>query len=210
MTVALNALITAYHHPHQAVLDHHNHQLPVFGYLTENVPVELLLAADIFPVKIRGGRTADLASMHLQSFSCSYVRSVMHMAMNGEYDYLDGLISSKTCDAALHLFQIWEDLSPLKFSRLLSLPGNCDADAAAYFRKELSLLKTALEKFRNRSISDEKLSRAITLFNDIRKVIDQLWQRRVPYSFHRRSCPSLEGQPGSSADSRAGSADYPA
>ncbi|MFC1822906.1 2-hydroxyacyl-CoA dehydratase subunit D [Thermodesulfobacteriota bacterium] len=178
MESAIKTLITAYDEPHQAALEFRKADRPIFGYITEHVPIELIHAAGILPLRIQGGNTADLADLHLQAFSCSYARSAIHMAMNGSYDYLNGLISSKTCDVALSLFQIWEDCRPLQFKWLLSLPGNCDADAIAYFRDELVELKTAVEEYRQLEISEEGLLQAIELYNDIRQVVNQLWVKR--------------------------------
>jgi len=174
----LKTLISAYDEPHQAALDYRKDDRPIFGYITEHVPIELIHAAGILPLRIQGGNTADLADLHLQSFSCSYARSAIHMAMDGSYDYLNGLISSKTCDVALSLFQIWEDCRPLEFKWLLSLPGNCDEDAVAYFRDELSELKSAIEGYRQSEISEQRLLQSIELYNDIRHVVKQLWAKR--------------------------------
>ncbi|MFC1823472.1 2-hydroxyacyl-CoA dehydratase subunit D [Thermodesulfobacteriota bacterium] len=178
MESTIKTLFAAYDEPHQAAKDHDNNEFPIFGYITEHVPLELIHAADIRSLRIQGGSNTDLADLHLQSFSCSYARSAVHMAMNGDYDYLDGLISSKTCDVALSLFQIWEDCRPLSFSLLLSLPGNCDEDAVHYFRDELLHLKNALEEYRQQKISEDKIFDAIRLYNDVREVVNQLWKKR--------------------------------
>lgn len=174
----LEILTAAYHNPHQAVQRYKNEGWPVFGYLTEHVPLELLYAADILPVRIQGGKISDLASGHLQNFACSYCRTAAHQAMKGDYDYLDGLLSSKTCDVSLHLFQVWTYCKTLNFSWLVSLPGNSDEEAISYFREELSSLKAALEVYRNIKISDQRLEKAAMLYNEYRDMASKLWQKR--------------------------------
>ena len=174
----LEIVAAAYHNHHQAVQRYKNEGWPIFGYLTEHVPLELLYAADILPIRIQGGKDSALASEHLQNFACSYCRTAVHEAMTGEYDYLDGLLSSKTCDVALHLFQVWSFCRALKFTWLLSLPGNNDEEAIAYFREELFTLKEALESFRGEKISDQKLKKATLLYNEIRNIVGQLWQKK--------------------------------
>jgi len=169
---ALQILIAAYQNPHKTFEKKNS---PVFGYLSEHVPVELIYAADIIPVRIQGGSSADLAPGHLQGFSCSYARSAIHQAINGDYDYLDGLLSSKTCDVNLALFEIWGLNCCLDFTWLVSLPANSDDDAIVYLREELSDLRSALEKYRNIKIPDEKILESLSLYNEIRKSVQQLW-----------------------------------
>jgi len=174
----LEILTAAYHNPHQAVQRYKNEEWPVFGYLTEHVPLELLYAADILPVRIQGGKISDLGSEHLQNFACSYCRTAAHQAMKGDYDYLDGLLSSKTCDVSLHLFQVWTFCKTLNFSWFVSLPGNSDEEAISYFREELSSLRAALEAYRNVKISDQKLEKAAMLYNEYRDKVSQLWWKK--------------------------------
>ncbi|MFH1350965.1 MAG: 2-hydroxyacyl-CoA dehydratase family protein [Pseudomonadota bacterium] len=172
---AMEILSAACNNPH---LIGEKHNRPIFGYLTMHVPVELIYAADILPVRIQGGRTADLASNHLQSFTCSYARAAIHQALRGDYDYLDGVIAAKTCDVVLGLYHSWSTCRPLKFSWLISLPGNSDREAITYFHEELAALKTAIETYRGIEISDQRLLDAISLYNQIRDLLSQLWAKR--------------------------------
>jgi len=174
----LQILLSAYHNPHKAAQEYREKEWPIFAYLTQNVPVELLHAADILPVRIQGGKIADLAPGHLQTFSCSYCRSAIHQAMNGEYDYLDGLLSAKTCDVALSLFQIWTLNRSFDFTWLVSLPGKSDEEAINYFREELLHLRIALEAYRNTRVTDQKLEASISLYNELRGLVSQLWRKR--------------------------------
>jgi len=175
---ALDKLIAAYKNPHLINTENRTAGLRIFGYMTENIPVELLYAAGILPVRIQSGNNADLAALHVQAFSCSYSRATIHQAMNGDYDYLDGIISSKTCDVMMCMFQIWGYAHPPNFRWLLSLPGNCNADAISYFKEELLHLKSALEKHCNTDISDEKIDKAISLYNRIRHTVNRLWTKK--------------------------------
>ncbi len=178
MSKSLQTLLEAYHNPHLVQQEVDQENRPIFGYLTGHVPVEILHAAGACPVRIQGGTNVDLAALHMQSFSCSYARGVIHQAEQGEYDYLEGLVSAKTCDVGLSLFQIWTDFNPLKFDYLLSLPGNCDEDALIYFQNELFRFKSYLEEYRKAEIPDAKISETIALYNAIRENIEELWNQR--------------------------------
>lgn len=82
MKSALKALTAAYEDPHQAVLEHCVDRSPAFGHLTEHVPLELLHAAGIFPVRIQSGDAAGMASGHLQTFSCFTNSAVRGMTIS--------------------------------------------------------------------------------------------------------------------------------
>jgi len=177
MTSALKTLLAAYENPHEAVLEHCGDSSPVFGHLTENVPLELLHAAGVLPVRIQSGDAAGMASGHLQTFSCSFCRAAIHQEVSGDYHYLSGLVSSKTCDTAMTLFQLWTDRRPMEFSWLLSLPGNNDEGAVDYFARELRDLKSALEAHRDREITEKDITEAIALYNAMRNTVDRIWER---------------------------------
>ncbi|MBW1828036.1 MAG: 2-hydroxyacyl-CoA dehydratase [Deltaproteobacteria bacterium] len=175
---ALEALRHAYNNPGEIKNQPGYGDWPVFGCMTDHVPVELIYAADILPVRLQSGHIASNASQHLQSFVCSYAKVTTHRAMSGEYGFLDGVLGAKTCNVATSIFQLWNYEWPLKFSWLISLPGNCDSDAAEYFEKELLGIKSALEGFRNTTISYNKLSESISLYNEIRAVAANLWVKK--------------------------------
>ncbi len=178
MSKSIETLLEAYDNPHFIAQKLGLETMPIFGCLTEHVPVEILHAAGICPVRIQGGTKVDLAALHMQSFSCSYARGAIHQAEQGDYDYLEGLVSAKTCDVGLSLFQIWTDSKPFKFDYLLSLPGNCDQDALAYFQDELSRFRSHLEAYQGKKISNDKISESIHLYNATRETIEELWSRR--------------------------------
>ena len=139
--------------------------------------MELLHAAVVWPVRIQSGKVAGMASGHLQTFTCSFCRAALHQEVSGDYHYLSGLVSARTCDTALSLFQLWTDRRPMEFSWLLSLPGNKDEGAIDYFTGELLALKRALEGYRDREIGEDDITEAIGLYNGIRGMVDRIWER---------------------------------
>ena len=73
---------------------------PVVGYFCHYVPREIILAAGALPLRLRGAGSTDssLGDAYLSSRLCTYVRHVMSIALDGHYDFLDGEISSNSCD----------------------------------------------------------------------------------------------------------------
>ena len=65
-TSALEALHNAYNNPGTVKNLPGYEDWPVFGCMTDHVPVELIYAADILPVRLQSGNIALNASQHLQ------------------------------------------------------------------------------------------------------------------------------------------------
>ena len=60
----------------------------VFGYFCNYTPEEIVHAAGILPVRVRGSsENVDQADAHLPSFCCSYMRSALDQALKGRYGY---------------------------------------------------------------------------------------------------------------------------
>jgi benzoyl-CoA reductase/2-hydroxyglutaryl-CoA dehydratase subunit BcrC/BadD/HgdB len=65
----------------------------------------------------------------------------------------------------------------MEFSWLLSLPGNSDEGAVDYFTRELLGLKSALEAYRDKEITEGDLTEAVMLYNAMRETVEQIWVR---------------------------------
>lgn len=177
-TPPLETLCLAYKNPDEINNQKAYSGWPIFGCLTEHIPVELIYAAEIIPVRLQRGMEAPIASHYLQPFVCAYSKVTISKAMSGEYEYLDGLLAAKTCSVAVSLFQIWNYQKPLKFSKLISLPGKHDEEAIDYFVKELIDLQTDFENFKGIKITEGRISESIELYNQLRKVANSLWIER--------------------------------
>jgi benzoyl-CoA reductase/2-hydroxyglutaryl-CoA dehydratase subunit BcrC/BadD/HgdB len=149
----------------------------VFGTLCSYVPVEILHAFDILPVRLWGEDTNnERANELLPTFICPPARNIMAMGLAGYYDFLDGLIHSYTCDSTCGLFNIWcRNLKPA-FSFLLSPPYMNTDEAVVYCRAEFTALITALEDFTGKQFSAARLQESINLYDAARERIGAIYQ----------------------------------
>jgi benzoyl-CoA reductase/2-hydroxyglutaryl-CoA dehydratase subunit BcrC/BadD/HgdB len=150
---------------------------PVFGTLCSYVPVEILHAFDILPVRLWGDeKIPERADTLLPTFICPPARNIMAMGLAGRYDFLDGVVHSYTCDTTCGLFNIWcRNLKPA-FSFLLSPPYMKTEEAVAYCRAEFTALVAALEDFTGRRFSAEKLRKSIDLYDAARERIGAVYR----------------------------------
>ena len=68
----------------------------VVGFFCSHAPEELLWAAGILPVRMRGTGSDDMsyADQYLGSFNCSFVRHTLDRMLRGDLAFLDGLLIS--------------------------------------------------------------------------------------------------------------------
>lgn len=149
----------------------------VIGFLLTDVPEELIHAAGFFPFGICGGSVRmDRAEVHLQSWSCSYVRNSLALALNGKLDFLDGLIVPLTCDSIRMVSGIWKHNRPLPYMGNYRLPMQVERlSAKKYLLGELERIKRGLGDYRGKDISEEELIRSIRLYNSNRNLLRKLF-----------------------------------
>ncbi|MGI6328627.1 MAG: 2-hydroxyacyl-CoA dehydratase subunit D [Dethiobacteria bacterium] len=147
------------------------------GFLLTEVPEELIHAAGFFPFGICGGRARmEQAEAHLQSWACSYVRKGLALALNGELDFLDGVIVPLTCDSTRLLPGIWKHNTPLPYMDSYRLPRQVERPSAKkYLLGELERITRNLGAYRGKEITDEELKHSIQLYNSNRGLLRKLY-----------------------------------
>ncbi|RPJ12907.1 MAG: 2-hydroxyacyl-CoA dehydratase [Desulfobacteraceae bacterium] len=152
---------------------------PVIGTLCSYAPVEILNSFDIIPLRIWGeSENLHKADALLQTFICPPVRHLMALGLEGHYNFLDGIVHCYTCDATCGLFNIWvRNLKP-GFSHLISLPYMDINEALSYTIAEFGILIGKLESFTRKKFSPESLKRSITLYNEVRSLMREVYYLR--------------------------------
>ncbi len=101
------------------------------------------------------------------------------MAIDGGYDFLDGVIFVNSCDAMRRLHDVWKRYVPTKFIHILDIPMGNLTLGANYLKEEFIKLKIALEKHASIVIKDEDIRNAIEVFNESRLIYNQLNSLRI-------------------------------
>ena len=79
----------------------------IFGYFCTYTPIEVVDACGWIPVRISGGPgPLEKTYSRVPDFICPYMKRSLEKALNGEYDYLSGIIDGYTCDAACGIANI--------------------------------------------------------------------------------------------------------
>jgi len=153
----------------------------ILGYFCTNTPEEIIHAAGFLPVRILSSPTTiSLAGKHLQSYSCSLVQSSLEAALRGDLNFLDGTVFPHTCDSIQRLSDIWSENLRFSFHWDVVLPVKLHTDSArTYMIQELNRFRKGLEEFTGHPITDGDLKRSISLFNQNRSLLRQLYRRRM-------------------------------
>ncbi len=152
------------------------------GVICCHVPVEILHALDIMPVRLRatGCVESPNADTWMSTFSCSFARGMLEYWMNGTYE-LDGLITSDGCMMTARAYDNAEylDESKSKYYREVGAPrmykGELERD---YYLAELDDMIKGLEEFTGNKLTDEKLKASIAKYNEVRGLIRQVYELR--------------------------------
>ncbi|MBN2168034.1 MAG: 2-hydroxyacyl-CoA dehydratase [Actinobacteria bacterium] len=157
----------------------------VLGYFCSYVPEELIYAAGVLPVRILGDNKQRAAwGGHLQNYCCSLSRSVLDMALTGEFDFIDGFVFGHTCDTMQRLSDIWRINTGFQFHADLVSPVRLDGEAAfKYLHEEIALFRSKLE-CRFGQVADERIVESIDIYQENRTLLRKLYELK-------RRCPGI-------------------
>lgn len=151
---------------------------PVFGFFCTYTPEEIIHAAGGIPFRIIGQKKSVVCSdAHLQSYSCSLVRTGLDMALTGQLDFIEGAVFPHTCDSIQRLSDIWRINTDYRFHGDIVLPVKLDTESArTYLIEELTSFVKKIETYTGRQIDDASLVEAIRLYNRMRSNLARLYE----------------------------------
>jgi benzoyl-CoA reductase/2-hydroxyglutaryl-CoA dehydratase subunit BcrC/BadD/HgdB len=153
----------------------------VIGVFCSYVPEEIISAAGLVPFRMRavGSTKTTLGDTWFSSFNCSYTRHVFDLALEGKFRFLDGVILINACDHIRRMYDNWRAaLDHPSLIHLLAVPRKKAQGAAAWYREEIGLLKSALEDHFQITITADAIRQAIGVNNRIRRLLAGLYAAR--------------------------------
>jgi benzoyl-CoA reductase subunit C len=177
-----------YDHPHDAAKEWKTHNDGfVVGYLGLDVPVELIIAAGMLPVRIRSdGPEYDEHALGLvEGESNPGLLSLISRLIDGTYDYLDALA---ICSRPPHYGEVFGLLRELKhndprmFAPRIALADIHHADRIStrqFNRDSVRQFRKTLERWSGKAISEARLSDAVSLVNKNRRLLSKVSNLRT-------------------------------
>jgi benzoyl-CoA reductase/2-hydroxyglutaryl-CoA dehydratase subunit BcrC/BadD/HgdB len=143
-------------------------------------PLELIYAAGFLPYRIIGhSEPPQNADSYIHPNFCQFVKSTIDVAIDGGYDFLDGVVFVNSCDAMRRLHDVWKRFIPTKFIHILDIPMGTLSLGANYLKEEFNKLKIALETHASITITDSDIKNAINVFKESRLIYNQLNSLRI-------------------------------
>jgi benzoyl-CoA reductase/2-hydroxyglutaryl-CoA dehydratase subunit BcrC/BadD/HgdB len=138
----------------------------------------------MLPFRIRGTTCKDtvLADAILSRFNCSFVKATLNLVLDNKYNFLDGLVSSNSCDHTRRMIDVWKGKQIISkdFPHFfLSIPHIITEPGLAWLKTQITSFKGALEKIFNTALTDENLRKSIALFNENRQLLKEIFQLRM-------------------------------
>jgi benzoyl-CoA reductase subunit C len=161
----------------------------LIGYFCCFVPDEIITAFDMVPYRIQGSQSEpiDQADAYLEPMACPFARSCFNLALKGEYDFLDGFVAPHSCDTIERMYHIWRRCKPTPFTHLINVPHMMGPGSEEFYRHELEYFIKRLEMWSGKTLDQEKLKKAVRLYNERRAVLREL------YSLRRSDPPLVSG-----------------
>lgn len=157
------------------------------GVICCHIPVEILHAMDIMPVRMRatGITESPDGDTWMSTFSCSYARGILQHWMDGVYSDLDGMVTTDGCMMSWRAYDNSKHLDGLnktgKFFFQIGAPrlyGSYKDLGHEYYMDELKDLIAALEGAFGKKLTDENLKASIAKYNEARELVQKVYDLR--------------------------------
>ncbi len=173
------------------ILEHRAQGKKVFGWLCTYVPEEVIMAAGALPIRITGyNQEMELedGNAYLYINNCSFSKSCLQLGLRQEYDFLDGVVGGSTCDGARRLFDLWRYYLKPPFFQVLTVPRKTTESAHDLYLNQVQDFSKHLEEFTGVKITDQALIQAVSIMNESRSLLKEL------YALRARTEPLISGQ----------------
>ncbi|KEI74402.1 2-hydroxyacyl-CoA dehydratase [Clostridium botulinum] len=162
-------------HPKKYIMKHMEKTgQKAIGCMPLYTPEELVLAAGMFPVGVWGSNTElSKAKTYFPAFICSILQTTLENALNGEYDMLSGMMIPNYCDSLKCMGQNFKlTVENIDFIPV-TVPQNRKMEAGKEFLKsQYKMNIEQLEKISGNKITDESLEKAIEVYDEHRKIMN--------------------------------------
>jgi bcr-type benzoyl-CoA reductase subunit C len=153
---------------------------PQMGWVCTYTPLELIYAAGFLPYRIVGhSDPIENADSYIHPNYCQFVKSTIDVAIEGGYDFLEGVIFVNSCDAMRRLHDVWKRYIPSKFTYILDIPMGQSSLGIKYIREEFEKLKYALEKYTSNEITNGMIKHSIETFMESRSLFHKINSLRL-------------------------------
>ncbi len=152
----------------------------IVGFMHATVPEEMLYAAGIFPYRLCGTQTEDVAkALYWRPGNYDrFCNHVLQAILEGQLDFLDGVVIPHHDDDTSRMWDVLDHIKFKPFNYFLYVPMKHDDLNVEYFVYGLQKFARAIVNFTRIRIRDERLRQAIAVYNKWRDLLGKLYELR--------------------------------
>jgi len=154
--------------------------MKIYGVMAHGlVPEEIIIASGGFPLRLSLiDRQAAIKGMeYLTAITCSFAQSTIgYFEIKNElYHEVDAIVAGNYCNGELCATELIAEY--FKIPRIdIVFPSTKNESAVKFMLAELTHFKEDLEQFSGKQVTNSEISKAIALYNNERKLIQQIVQ----------------------------------
>lgn len=152
----------------------------VLGVFPMNFPAEIAHAAGVLPVIVQDNdEPISDGNYMLTEFYCGFTRSVADQASKGMLEHFDGFMSADHCIELMGAVDVVREKMPSRkvfYGQFIAVMGHDWTERRV--RANVESFIHEVEEFSGASISNEDLQNSISIFNENRTLIRQIFQDR--------------------------------
>lgn len=148
-----------------------NYVKPVVGWTCTYLPLEILEAGEIQPLRIIPSPSSEKADAYLDPNYCPYIKSLLGEALQKRYSSISGIVLINTCDGMRRLYDALRFYSPPSFCYLLDVPRVEGPIATSYFKERLKEFKEDVGSHFQIEIDSSRIRKAIQEANATRGLL---------------------------------------
>ena len=155
------------------------------GYTCYHIPEVLLNCGNCFSVRLRAPRTGsmDIATYYMSNFLCGYSKAILERAIEGGYNFLNGILASETCSEMNRSLEHFEllDLVPNDkfFITFLDSPFKIADHTVKHYVKQARIhILDKMAQIYGVDTSDEALIKAVEEHNEVCRIMTEIGNLR--------------------------------
>lgn len=155
------------------------------GYTCYHIPEVLLNCGNCFSVRLRAPRTGsmDIATYYMSNFLCGYSKAILERAIEGGYNFLNGILASETCSEMNRSLEHFEllDLVPNDkfFITFLDSPFKIADHTVKHYVKQARIhILDKMAQIYGVDTSDEALFKAVEEHNEVCRIMTEIGDLR--------------------------------
>ncbi len=155
------------------------------GYTCYHIPEVLLNCGNCFSVRLRAPRTGsmDIATYYMSNFLCGYSKAILERAIEGGYNFLNGILASETCSEMNRSLEHFEllDLVPEEkfFITFLDAPFKIADHTVKHYVKQARIhILDKMSQVYGVDTSDEALLKAVEEHNEVCRIMTEIGNLR--------------------------------